>query len=169
MQIIRLHPRFSETWTLGSGPSHPWFNKPFHESLRRAQVWEALDSLSVSQTVCALCLVIQPCLSLPPHGLWPVRLLCPRDFSGKNTGVGCHSLLQEIFPTQGLNLHLLCLLHCRWILYPLSHQGSPSQTILVIKKEKKSLSALNKLRFLEPSLQIHPVEIHSALGSEHLL
>ena len=34
--------------------------------------------------------------------------------------MGCHSLLQEIFPTQGLNLLLLCLLHCRLILYPLS-------------------------------------------------
>ena len=33
---------------------------------------------------------------------------------GKNTGMGCHSLFQEIFPTQGLNL---CLLHCRQILY----------------------------------------------------
>ena len=37
---------------------------------------------------------------------WPVAtsLLCPWDFSGKSTGVGCHFLLQGIFPTQGLNL-----------------------------------------------------------------
>ena len=35
----------------------------------------------------------------------------------KNTGVGSLSLLQRIFPTQGSNLHLLYLLHCRWILY----------------------------------------------------
>ena len=34
-----------------------------------------------------------------------------KDFPGKNTGVGCHFLLQGIFPTQGSNLHLLCLLH----------------------------------------------------------
>ena len=32
--------------------------------------------------------------------LWPARLLCPWDFPGKNTGVGCHTLLQGIFPTQ---------------------------------------------------------------------
>ena len=32
-------------------------------------------------------------------------------FSSKNTGVACHALLQGIFPTQGLNLHFLCLLH----------------------------------------------------------
>ena len=39
-----------------------------------------------------------------------------------NTGVGCYFLFPGIFPTQGLNL---CLLHCRWILYLMSHQGSP--------------------------------------------
>ena len=48
-------------------------------------------------------------------------LLCPWDFPGKNTGVGSLPLLQGIFPTQGLNL---ALLHCRQILYQLSHQGS---------------------------------------------
>ena len=56
------------------------------------------------------------------HGLWPARLLCSWDSPGKNTGVGCHSLLQEIFLTQGLNWGLL---HCWRILYCLSHQGSP--------------------------------------------
>ena len=40
-------------------------------------------------------------------------VVCPWDFPGKNTGVGCHPLLQGIFPTQGSNLSLL---HCRWIL-----------------------------------------------------
>ena len=49
--------------------------------------------------------------SLRPHGL---------NSSGQNTGVGSHSLLQDIFPTQGSNPGLL---HCRWILYQLSHQG----------------------------------------------
>ena len=40
---------------------------------------------------------------------------------GKNTGVGYHFLLQGVFPTQGSNTWAL---HCRWILYHLSHQGS---------------------------------------------
>ena len=40
----------------------------------------------------------------------------------KNTGVGCHSLLQGTLPTQGLNPGLL---HCRWIFYSLSYLGSP--------------------------------------------
>ena len=49
------------------------------------------------------------------------------DSPGKNTGVGCHALLQGIFPTQGLNPGIL---HCRGILYHLSHQGSPFQCII---------------------------------------
>ena len=44
------------------------------------------------------------------------------DSPGKNTGVGCHALLQRIIPTQGLKPGLP---HCRWILYHLSHQESP--------------------------------------------
>ena len=38
--------------------------------------------------------------SLQPYGLWPIRLLSPWDSPGKNTGVGCHTLLQGIFLTQ---------------------------------------------------------------------
>ena len=49
------------------------------------------------------------------------QALHPWDFPGKNTGVGCHFLLQEIFLTQGLNLGLP---HCRQVLYHLTNQGS---------------------------------------------
>ena len=74
--------------------------------------------------MCLLCLATQSCLIFckpmdcsPPgssvHGVSP----------GKKTGVGCHALLQGVFPTQGLNPGLL---HCRQILYQLSYQGSPS-------------------------------------------
>ena len=59
--------------------------------------------------------------SLWLHGLEPTNLLCPWNSLGKNTGVGSHSLLLGIFPTQGSNPGLL---HCRLILYRLSHQGS---------------------------------------------
>ena len=57
-----------------------------------------------------------------PYGLQPAWLLCPWTSSGKNTGVGSHSFLQGIFPTQGLNPGFL---HCRQTPYHLSHQGSP--------------------------------------------
>ena len=58
-----------------------------------------------------------PTLTTPVDCMWPARLLCPGDFPGKHTGVGCHSLPQGIFPTQGSNRRLLHLLHCRQILY----------------------------------------------------
>ena len=60
--------------------------------------------------------------SLQPHGLCPFRLLYLWNSPGMNTGVGSHSLIQGIFLTSGLNLGLL---HCRQILYCLSHSGSP--------------------------------------------
>ena len=43
----------------------------------------------------------------------PSKILCLWDFLGKNSGVGCHFLLQGIFLNQGSNLHFLGLLHCR--------------------------------------------------------
>ena len=46
--------------------------------------------------------------SCGPRGLYPSRLLCPWDSPGKNTGLGCHFLLQGICLTQGSNPHLLC-------------------------------------------------------------
>ena len=49
--------------------------------------------------------------SLRPHGLQPAMVLCPWDSPGKNTGVGCHALLQRILLTQGSNQHFLSLLH----------------------------------------------------------
>ena len=52
----------------------------------------------------------------------PPGWLCPWNSPGKNTVVGCHSFLQEIFLTQGWNMGLL---NCRQILYHLSHQGNP--------------------------------------------
>ena len=49
----------------------------------------------------------------------------PWDFPGRNTGLGCHFLLQGTCMTQGLNSWLLCLLYCRWILYLLGHWWRP--------------------------------------------
>ena len=65
--------------------------------------------------------------SLPPHGLQPTRLPCPCNSPCKNTGVGCHYLLQKIFPTQRWNPGLPC---CRQILYSLSHQEAQDCRVL---------------------------------------
>ena len=54
---------------------------------------------------CVSCSVVSD--SLRPHGLYRTRLLLPWNSLCKNVGVGCHSLLQRIFLTQGLNLGLL--------------------------------------------------------------
>ena len=64
--------------------------------------------------------------SLWPHGLHHARLLHPWDFPGKNARVGCHFLLQGIFLTQGLNL---CLLDWLTDSLPLSHLGSPNNSV----------------------------------------
>ena len=78
-----------------------------------AKSWTQLsDWTELKMYVCAIVLsnsVISNSLqSLRPE---LPRLLCPWNFTGKNTGVGCSFLLQGIFPTQGLNPILLCLLH----------------------------------------------------------
>ena len=70
-----------------------------------------------------LCLVAQTCPTLwDPMDCSPPGSFAHGDSPGKNTGIGCHALFQGIFPTQGSNTGLL---HCRQILYHLSHEGSP--------------------------------------------
>ena len=65
-----------------------------------------------------MCLVTQSCLTLcGPMDCSPPRLLCPWNFPGKNTGVGCHFLFQGIFSTQGWNPCLCVSCTDRQILY----------------------------------------------------
>ena len=81
----------------------PKYSTPFSAIVNRNLKWSES------------CLVVSD--SLQPHGLYS-----PWNSPGQNTGVGSLSLLQGIFPTQGLNPGLP---HCRQILYQLSHKGSP--------------------------------------------
>ena len=90
-----------------------------------------------SHSTCESASVRQSVVSdfLRPHRLWPARLLHPWDSPGKNTGGGCHSLLQGIFLTLGSNLV------CRQILYSLRHQGSRSRPVIkgqIFETEEKS-------------------------------
>ena len=76
----------------------------------------------LSTWVCALCLVTQLCLTFcDPADCSPPGSSAHGDSPKENTGVGCHALLQRIFPTQGSNPSLE---HHRQILYHLSHQES---------------------------------------------
>ena len=75
-------------------------------------------SIFISRCAVLLCLVTQLCPTVcDPMDCSPPGPSIHGDSPGKNTGVGCHVLLQGIFPTQRLNPGLL---HCRWILYQLS-------------------------------------------------
>ena len=73
--------------------------------------------------------------SLQLHELEPLRFLCLWNFPGKNTGVGCHALLQGIFLTQGSNRYLLC-----WQADSLLLDAFPSPLLGIYLKEIKSLS-----------------------------
>ena len=84
----------------------------------------------------------------------PPGSVCPWDFPGKNTGVGCHFLLQEIYPTQELNLGLQ---HCRQILFQLSYKGSsydPAIPLLSVYPEKTTIVSFNhnSKRHMYPSV-----------------
>ena len=67
------------------------------------------------------CSDAQLCPTLWDHGLQPAGLLCPWDSPGKNTGAGCHLLLQGIFMNRGSNQSLLPLLHWQGDTLPLFH------------------------------------------------
>ena len=75
---------------------------------------------------------VQSCPAL--CNTWTKTLQVPLSmefFPSKNARVSCHFLLQGIFPTQGLNPHLLCLLHWQADALPLSHLGSPYYTYIL--------------------------------------
>ena len=114
----------------GSQPGLP----PYPESLKlqlflpREDMWP--QSLQLCLTLC------HPVDSIPPrssvHGI----------SSGKNTGVGCHALLQGIFPTQRVNICLLNRPHCRQIVYPLGHLESPPENTHCANSHRNVLDAL---------------------------
>ena len=95
--------------------------KPFTSRTRSSYTWQVyacihVKSLELHPSLC------DPMDCSPPGG--SVHGVSP----GKNTGVGCHALLQGIFPTQGSSPHLPWLLYCRWILLP----PSPWQVYILI-------------------------------------
>ena len=114
-------------------------------------IWIFLHDVFVTHLCCYICLCIwhflqatDPFLTLycavishsvMSDSLWHYGCSLPGssvhvDPPGKNTGVCCHALLQGIFPTQGSNQGLL---HCRRILYHLSHQGGPPYILSILK------------------------------------
>jgi len=95
--------------------------------LNCALINSSYTHLCVCVCVCVCAKLLQLCLTLcnpmdysPPGS--PVHEISP----GKNTGMGCHALLQGISLTQGLDLHLLWPLHCWQILYKIDNQQEPN-------------------------------------------
>ena len=92
---------------------------------------------------------------------WTVARQAPlsvRYSPSRSTGVGCHALLQGIFPTQGSNSSLLHFLHRRRILYPLSHLGSPIFIIWILDSFRKQKA---------PGLNCHCNRKKQLLDTQH--
>ena len=120
--------------------------------------WAELGGLGLTYII--YCAVLSRSVmsdSLRLHGLKPAKLLCPWGFSRQEYWMGCHALLQGIFPTQGLNPGLP---HCRWIQYLRSHQGSPGIMEWVVYPVFKGSSDLG-MEWESPALQADsfPAEI----------
>ena len=95
--------------------SFQWKNIRYGEGMYRRSLL-----LCVCVCVCVFSCSVESD-SLQPHGLKPARLLSPWDSPGRNTGMGCHFLLQGIFLIQGSKLSLLHLLNWEmdsWALAP---------------------------------------------------
>ena len=99
-------------------------------SMRAVTLWysghptEDLMQVCVCVCVCVCVYTLSHIRLLRPHGREPTRLLCPWNFLGMNTGMGCHFLFHMIFPTQGSSLHVLHLLHWQVDSLPLWHPES---------------------------------------------
>ena len=126
----------------------------FHPSFR-AILPVLVETYSGDLTHIETCVCVCPTLCSPMdssvHGILQAKIL----------EWGCHALLQGIFPTQGSKPHLLCLLHCRWILYLLTHWESPGSN----KTFQENRSYLS---FLECTLIFsYPISFLKTLGPAH--
>ena len=131
-----FHPSLSALkYTFHKIVRHCWSHSSLYISWHLAQC-HVLEEPSVGGGVGCVCVCVCVCVcaractqSLSHVWLfattWTIACQAPLSwgFPSKNIGLGCHSLLQGIFLTQGLNPHLL---HCRRILYPLHQLGSPT-------------------------------------------
>ena len=108
--LRNLQARFQQykNWELPGEQAEFWRGRGTRDQI--ANIYRIMEKANESE-----------CCSVVSDSLWPHGLYSPQNSPGQNTGVVGLSLLQGIFPTQGSNPGLL---HCRWILYQLSHKGS---------------------------------------------
>ena len=107
---------------------------------------QAQTTASTPVRVVCMCMRDKSLQSCPT--LQCARLLCPWDSLGKNTGVGCHALLQGIFLTQRSSPCLLCLLHWQTISLPLAPPEKPQGHFTATKSSDVFISLPSSLHFL---------------------
>ena len=145
MEERKTHPLSSignTRWWLDVGPGG-FSRLGFRIYVRLTSVWSEVKWKSLSRVQ----LFVTP---------WTVQSM---EFSSQNTGVGSLSLLQGIFPTQGLNPGLP---RCRWTLYQLSYKGSP-RILEWVAYSFSSLSFWPEIKPGSPALQADslPTELWS--------
>ena len=104
-----------------------------------------------------------------PYGPQPVRLLCPWESPGKETGVDWHALLQVIFWTQGFNLCFLCTLHFQAGRLPLAPPGN-CKTHTKKKKKKKGIKKHTAILSGDPRIcagRRWPIPLDSPCHDQH--
>ena len=127
----------------------------------------------MSSVTVLLCLVVQSCPTLcNPMDCSPPGSSVHGNSPGKNTGLGCHALLQGIFPTQGSSPGLP---HCRWILYHLRFKSDLCRTF---QRERTSVSVLYSylgfpnVQFVAATLYfsfLMKLKHHKIFGAPHAL
>ena len=126
MRISTLQWRVAPTCRIYRKPMQQW--RPSMAKSKIKKIYKHAEKL----------LLFSHCVRLlRPHGLEPTRLLCPGDFPGKNTGVGCHFLLQEIVSTQRLNS---CPLLGRF--FTTKPPDKPTENLLTVKPMSSWESAI---------------------------
>ena len=143
------------------------------------------ELITFQRLCCGLCLITQlrPTLCNPMDCSLPGSSV-HGDSPGKNTGVGCHDLLQEIFPAQGLNPGLP---HCRWVFLSSGPPGKAKNTgvgslsllqgicptqelnwgLLYCRQSLNQLSYEGRHYFLIPSHWSLGIQHMNMLGGEH--
>ena len=110
------------SYNLGDIVTNSWMKNHF-EGKSSGEAY--CSHLCLSTCVCAASLQLCPTVC-GPMDCSPPASSCPWDSPGKNTGVGCHAILQGIFPTQRLNPSLSSLLHWEGSSLPLAPSGKPT-------------------------------------------
>ena len=152
-------------------PSYPTFTL-WERQQYGVTCWDEMQAFPISwpgwqmlKNLCYFCcLVAKSCLTLcHPMDCSPPGSSVYGILQAKNTGVGCHFLLQGIFSTEESNLGLL---HCRWILYWESYQGSPKIYVILCRtvwSQGSSILLPQQVRtgeLVPPSIQAHAMQFY---------